>query len=122
MRGLAVGGAKCFGAAEGVVMRNAATNVREAVVPGAGHWLMEESPAFTVKLIQDFLKDQLSPAPPSSASTAEKRIMPSEFKFPSTAPGTGTSGVSGIQTVILKADPNKAGPFTPIRTILTHNQ
>ena len=40
-------------------MRNAATNVREAVVPGAGHWLMEESPAFTIALIQDFLKDRL---------------------------------------------------------------
>jgi pimeloyl-ACP methyl ester carboxylesterase len=56
---LAVGGEKSFGATEAVVMRNAATNVREAVVPGAGHWLMEESPAFTVALIQDFLKDRL---------------------------------------------------------------
>jgi len=53
---LAVGGEKSFGATEAAVMRNAATNVREAVVPGAGHWLMEESPAYTVKLIQDFLK------------------------------------------------------------------
>jgi len=38
-------------------MRNVATNVREAVVPGAGHWLMEESPTLTVALIRDFLKD-----------------------------------------------------------------
>jgi pimeloyl-ACP methyl ester carboxylesterase len=59
---LAVGGEKSFGATEAVVMRNAATNVREAVVPGAGHWLMEENPSFTVALIQDFLKDRL-PAP-----------------------------------------------------------
>src|SRR5713101_1311225 len=80
---LAVGGAKSFGATEAVLLRNAATNVREAVVPNAGHWLMEESPAFTVKLIQDFLKDQLPPAPPQSASAAEKRVTPSEFKFPS---------------------------------------
>jgi hypothetical protein len=29
------------------------------VVPGAGHWLMEESPAFTIALVQDFLKDRL---------------------------------------------------------------
>src|SRR5947209_7684928 len=56
---LAVGGAKSFGATEALVMRNAATNVREAVVPNAGHWLMEESPAFTVALIEDFLKDRL---------------------------------------------------------------
>jgi pimeloyl-ACP methyl ester carboxylesterase len=57
---LAVGGEKSFGATEAVVMRNVAVNVREAVVPGAGHWLMEESPAFTTALIRDFLADQIS--------------------------------------------------------------
>ena len=60
---LAVGGEKSFGATEAVVMRNAATNVREAVVPGAGHWLMEESPAYTVALIKDFLADRLPAMP-----------------------------------------------------------
>ena len=44
---LAVGGEKSFGATQAAVMRNVATDVRGAVVPGAGHWLMEESPAFT---------------------------------------------------------------------------
>jgi pimeloyl-ACP methyl ester carboxylesterase len=53
---LAVGGEKSFGATEAVVMRNVATNVREAVVPGAGHWLMEENPTATIALIQDFLR------------------------------------------------------------------
>jgi pimeloyl-ACP methyl ester carboxylesterase len=53
---LAVGGEKSFGATEAVVMRNVATNVREAVVPHSGHWLMEENPAFTIALIVDFLK------------------------------------------------------------------
>jgi pimeloyl-ACP methyl ester carboxylesterase len=57
---LAVGGEKSFGATEAVVMRNVASNVREAVVPGAGHWLMEESPALTIALIQDFLRERLS--------------------------------------------------------------
>jgi pimeloyl-ACP methyl ester carboxylesterase len=52
---LAVGGEKSFGATEAAVMRNVATNVREAVVPGAGHWLMEESPTATNALIRDFL-------------------------------------------------------------------
>jgi pimeloyl-ACP methyl ester carboxylesterase len=119
---LAVGGQKSFGTTEAVVMRNAATNVREAVVPGAGHWLMEENPAFTVKLIQDFLKDLLPPALPTGASTAEQRLTPSEFKFPSTAPGTGTSGVSGIQTVVLKGDPDKAGLYTIMLRIPAHTQ
>lgn len=54
---LAIGGEKSFGANEAIVMRNAATNVTEAVVPGAGHWLMEESPVATVKLIKDFLNN-----------------------------------------------------------------
>ncbi len=59
---LAVGGEKSFGATEAIVMRNVAINVREAVVPGAGHWLMEENPKFTVALIRGFLKDQTSVA------------------------------------------------------------
>ncbi|MBB1603548.1 alpha/beta hydrolase [Variovorax sp. UMC13] len=52
---LAIGGAKSFGANEAVVMRNAAQNVTELVVPDAGHWLMEEQPVATVQAIQDFL-------------------------------------------------------------------
>jgi pimeloyl-ACP methyl ester carboxylesterase len=52
---LAIGGEKSFGANMAVVMRNAATNVKEAVMPGAGHWLMEESPEATIKLVDDFL-------------------------------------------------------------------
>jgi pimeloyl-ACP methyl ester carboxylesterase len=54
---LAVGGGKSFGTTEAVVMRNVAVNVREAVVPNSGHWLMEESPTYTVALIRDYLKD-----------------------------------------------------------------
>jgi pimeloyl-ACP methyl ester carboxylesterase len=52
---LAIGGEKSFGATEAVVMRNAATNVTELVVPGSGHWLMEEAPEPTVRAVQDFL-------------------------------------------------------------------
>src|SRR5262245_57152870 len=52
---LAIGGEKSFGANEAVVMRNAATNVTELVVPGSGHWLMEEAPDVTIKAVRDFL-------------------------------------------------------------------
>lgn len=52
---LAIGGEKSFGATMAVVMRNAASNVQEAVVPKAGHWLMEESPDATIALIVNFL-------------------------------------------------------------------
>ncbi|MFV3307985.1 alpha/beta hydrolase [Pseudomonas sp. NY15181] len=52
---LAVGGAKSFGANEAIVMRNAADNVTEVVVPGAGHWLMEEAPTQTIQAIRKFM-------------------------------------------------------------------
>lgn len=52
---LAVGGEKSFGANEAIVMRNAADNVTEVVVPGAGHWLMEEAPTQTIQAIRQFI-------------------------------------------------------------------
>jgi pimeloyl-ACP methyl ester carboxylesterase len=52
---LAIGGEKSFGENMAIVMRNAATNVQGVVVPSAGHWLMEESTATTVGLIDGFL-------------------------------------------------------------------
>jgi pimeloyl-ACP methyl ester carboxylesterase len=52
---LAIGGEKSFGATQAVVMRNVAVDVTEAVIPGAGHWLMEENPAATNIVIRDFL-------------------------------------------------------------------
>lgn len=55
---LAIGGEKSFGQNMAIVMHNAATDVKEAVVPGAGHWLMEERPDVTVKLVEDFLAQQ----------------------------------------------------------------
>ena len=52
---LAIGGEKSFGANEAVVMRNAATNVTEKVIPNAGHWLMEEAPEATIKAVVAFV-------------------------------------------------------------------
>ena len=52
---LAVGGEQSFGANEAVVMRNAATDVTELVVPHAGHWLMEEAPSATITPVRAFL-------------------------------------------------------------------
>lgn len=54
---LAIGGEKSFGATEAEVMRNAATNVTELVVPGAGHWLMEEAPAAIIKAVRTFVSN-----------------------------------------------------------------
>ena len=52
---LAVGGAKSFGPMMATVMRAAADDVTEAQVPDSGHWIMEENPAATTKLVADFL-------------------------------------------------------------------
>ena len=52
---LAIGGARSFGPTMAVVMRAAATDVTEAVVPDSGHWLMEEQPAATVAVVRKFL-------------------------------------------------------------------
>jgi len=53
---LAVGGEKSFGPTMAVVMRAAATNVQEVVIPHSGHWLMEENPTATVSAIVHFLQ------------------------------------------------------------------
>jgi pimeloyl-ACP methyl ester carboxylesterase len=53
---LAIGGEKSFGPMMGTVMRAAATNVQTAIVPDSGHWVMEENPVATIKLIEDFLQ------------------------------------------------------------------
>jgi pimeloyl-ACP methyl ester carboxylesterase len=52
---LAIGAEKSLGASVAATMRNAATNVQEAVVPGAGHWLMEERPDAIIALVAKFL-------------------------------------------------------------------
>jgi pimeloyl-ACP methyl ester carboxylesterase len=53
---LAIGGEKSFGPMMATVARAAATNVQGVVIPGSGHWLMEEQPQATVAVIVDFLR------------------------------------------------------------------
>jgi pimeloyl-ACP methyl ester carboxylesterase len=52
---LAVGGEKSFGPMMATVMRFAASNVTEGIVPNSGHWVMEENPSAAIKLVTDFL-------------------------------------------------------------------
>jgi pimeloyl-ACP methyl ester carboxylesterase len=52
---LALGGEKSFGPTMAVVMRACADNVKEGIVPGSGHWIMEENPSATIALIKPFL-------------------------------------------------------------------
>jgi pimeloyl-ACP methyl ester carboxylesterase len=52
---LALGGAKSFGPMMATVMRAGADDVTEGIVPDSGHWIMEENPGATTKLVRDFL-------------------------------------------------------------------
>jgi pimeloyl-ACP methyl ester carboxylesterase len=54
---LAVGGEKSFGTTMAAVMRAAAADVREGIIPGSGHWIMEENAQATITLVRDFLTE-----------------------------------------------------------------
>jgi pimeloyl-ACP methyl ester carboxylesterase len=51
----AIGAEKSFGAAQADVLRFAASNVTGAIVANSGHWIMEENPQATIKLVTDYL-------------------------------------------------------------------
>jgi len=53
---LAIGAQATFGAMMAAVMRFAATDVREEILPDSGHWIMEENPSAVIKLVSAFLK------------------------------------------------------------------
>jgi pimeloyl-ACP methyl ester carboxylesterase len=52
---LAVGGEKSFGSLMATVVRVVASDVREAIVPHSGHWIMEENPQATIQTVRGFL-------------------------------------------------------------------
>jgi pimeloyl-ACP methyl ester carboxylesterase len=55
---LAIGGEKSFGTMMAAVMRFAASNVTEGVIPDSGHWIMEENPAATIAMVRAFLSSK----------------------------------------------------------------
>jgi pimeloyl-ACP methyl ester carboxylesterase/quercetin dioxygenase-like cupin family protein len=111
---LALGGEKSFGLTMAVVMRAAATNVQEGIVPDAGHWVMEENPGATIALVTAFLGAQ---------TPVEIRITPDEFgRGAVSAVAAGTSGVAGIRTTVLKGDPTKPGLYTILLNVPAHTR
>jgi pimeloyl-ACP methyl ester carboxylesterase len=52
---LAVGGQKSFGPMMATVMRAGGDDVTEGIVPDSGHWIMEENPRATIRLVRGFL-------------------------------------------------------------------
>jgi pimeloyl-ACP methyl ester carboxylesterase len=55
---LAIGGEKSFGPMMAAVMRFAASDVTEGIVPDSGHWIMEENPTATSAMVRSFLSSQ----------------------------------------------------------------
>ena len=52
---LALGAEKSFGKGEADLLNTVASNVTGGIVPSSGHWVMEENPQATTKLVADFL-------------------------------------------------------------------
>jgi len=53
---LALGGEKSYGLKMKGELDDVAASVKGGIVPESGHWIMEENPAATTKLVLDFLK------------------------------------------------------------------
>ena len=101
---LAMGGDHSFGSTMAFVMRFAADDVHEVVIPESGHWLMEEQTQPTVAAIRAFLD--------GGAALAEARMTSAEVDaLARSGAGAGTSGLSGVQTTILSGNPNLPGPY-----------
>jgi len=52
---LALGAEKSFGKAQAEVLGFVASSVTGGIVPASGHWIMEENPQVTVKMVTEFL-------------------------------------------------------------------
>jgi pimeloyl-ACP methyl ester carboxylesterase len=52
---LALGGDKSMGAQEADILRACASNVTGGIIPHSGHWIMDENPDDTVRMVKAFL-------------------------------------------------------------------
>src|SRR5258708_19798774 len=101
---LAIGGDHSLGSTMAYIMRFAADSVREVVITGSGLWLMEEQAQATVSAIVDFLS--------ADSSIHSRTLGVAEIgALARSGAGVGTSGIGGIQTIVLSGDPAKAGPY-----------
>jgi pimeloyl-ACP methyl ester carboxylesterase/uncharacterized RmlC-like cupin family protein len=82
------------------------SDVRGKVVAGSGHWLIDEAPQTVIPALTAFISERRATASGLRLAMAEiETISP-------TKAGTGTSGISGIQTRLLRGDPTQPGAYT----------
>src|SRR4051794_20626764 len=59
----------------------------------------------------------------SQTAGSEMRLTPDEFNFAAAGQGgTGTSGVEGIRTLVLKGDPKSGGLYTILLSVPAHTK
>ena len=58
---LALGAEKSFGAQQAEIMRLVGTNVEGGIIANSGHWIMEEQPETTIKMVRTFLDKKRPP-------------------------------------------------------------
>jgi pimeloyl-ACP methyl ester carboxylesterase/uncharacterized RmlC-like cupin family protein len=93
--------------------RLVADNVEGVVVPGAGHWLMEEAPDKVIPRLVSFLNGGAAAPARAQQSGGLRRLTPAEIAdLARVGAGAGTSGVKGIDTTILSGDPAAPGLYT----------
>jgi quercetin dioxygenase-like cupin family protein len=80
-------------------------------------------PRIVAGLLVLTLATTTSQAGQADLSGGELRLTQAEFDFGQAAEGgTGTSGVTGIQTVVLKGDPNGPGLYTIMLRVPAHTR
>jgi pimeloyl-ACP methyl ester carboxylesterase/quercetin dioxygenase-like cupin family protein len=94
--------------------RLVATDVQGIVVRGSGHWLMEEAPAQVIPALVAFI---------NGSDASGRRLAPAEMDtLAKTGASAGTSGVSGIETSVLKGSPAQAGLYTIVLRVPAHTR
>jgi uncharacterized RmlC-like cupin family protein len=87
---------------------------------------MEERPAYTVALIRKFIDGPLADhtvGGNGSGDSNEETPHSCGAQFPQVGnPGTGSSGVGGIETIVLKGNQVQAGVYTIMLRVPAHTR
>ena len=89
---LALGAEKSYGLTMADDLKQVALNVKGGVVPDSGHWIMEENPDATTRLVLDFLSANECCVPPACCCLAP--LSAPQHQIQSDCRGTGSIGTA----------------------------